>query len=221
MELIKKGTKLLCLSPHPDDVEFGLGGTLTRFRGVFEGQLVVFSDRKQTRGESHNERSQNEAGMHLGFRTDDILFIDQLGLNVEKLPIRFFATEENRDVIRMVVTALMERFQPDVVFVPCRNETMQDHVAMAEEVIRVVRGEAAILGYEVPKHNRYFKPDMFVRLTDEDLDNKIAALNCFDEFTNRYYFHEEAIRALATVRALDAGYFGSAEGFEIYRLFVS
>jgi len=78
-----------------------------------------------------------------------------------------------------------------------------------------------ILGYEVPKHNRHFQPDVFVEVRPEDVETKIAALNCFSEFTTRYYFEPEGIRGLARTRALQAGYSGLAEAFELYHLSVS
>jgi LmbE family N-acetylglucosaminyl deacetylase len=220
MNLIADGTRILCLSPHPDDVEFGLGATLDKFKGAYEGLLVVFSDRSATRGEQHNERDQREAAEALGFGAERVRFIDQLEPRFERLPIRFFGMEEYRDRMRLAISRIVQDFAPNLVFVPSLHDTMQDHQAMSEEVVRVIRGPAAILGYEVPKHNRLFQPNVFVDVSDTNLEAKIRALNCYSEFTTRYYFEPDAIRALARVRALDAGYSGTAEAFELYRLFV-
>jgi LmbE family N-acetylglucosaminyl deacetylase len=112
-------------------------------------------------------------------------------------------------------------FDPGLIFAPSVHETFQDHQALGEEVVRVVRGRATILGYEVLRHNRHFRPNVFVDISEADMEAKIAALGCFSEFTNRYYFEPEALKALARVRALDAGYFGFAEAFEMYRLFAA
>ena len=87
--------------------------------------------------------------------------------------------------------------------------------------MRIARGRYLILGYEVPKHNRHFQPSVFVELRPEDVETKIAALNCYSEFTTRYYFESEGIRGLARARALHAGYSGLAEAFELYHLSVS
>lgn len=219
MELIKKGTKILCLSPHPDDVEFGLGATINKHKEDFEGRLIVFSDRSATRGEKHNCRDQLRAAKTIGLKEENVKFIDQLNLNVERLPIRFFGTEENRDLIRMVVSRVVKEFEPDIVFVPSLRETMQDHKAIAEEVVRVVRGKISILGYEVPKHNRHFTPNVFVDITEEHLKAKVKALAAFSEFDNTYYFQEDGIKSMARMKALQAGYCGYAEAFELYQLF--
>ena len=220
MELIKPGTRILCLSPHPDDVEFGLGATLHKYKGKYEGKLIVFSDRSATRGEVYNERDQLLSAGPLVFQEDQVIFIDQLGLGLDRMQIRFFGTAENRDRIRMVVSSVARDFEPELIFVPGLNDTMQDHQALSEEVVRIVSGRASILGYEVPRSNRRFQPNVFIDVSAADLDAKIQAVNRFTEFTNRYYFEDQNIRALANCRALNAGYSGHAEAFELYRLMV-
>lgn len=220
MELIRPGTRILCLSPHPDDVEFGLGALLHKYKGAYEGKLIVFSDRSTTRGEVDNERDQHLSARILGFREDQILFIDQLGLGINRMQIRFFGTEENRDRIRMILSSVVRDFEPELIFTPGLNETMQDHQALSEEVVRIVSGQVSISGYEVPRSNRRFQPNVFVDVSEADITAKIRALKCFTEFTNRYYFESDNIRALARVRALNAGYSGNVEAFELYRMIV-
>jgi len=218
MALINRGEKILCLSPHPDDIEFGAGGTLHKYSDICEILLVVFSDRSKTRNEKYNLKSQRLAVGEIGFNADCVRFINQLDVGMELLPIRFFGTEENRDTIRLVVQKIVKNFDPDLIFTPSINETNQDHQAVGEEVVRVIRGRAKILGYEVPKHHQFFQPNVYVKLSEADIEAKIRALNHFSEFTNRYYFEADVIKSLSRMRALDAGFFGLCEGFELYRL---
>lgn len=210
--------RVLCLSPHPDDTEFGVGATLHRYRSSIETRLIVFSDRSRTRGEKHNDRDQLAAAARLGIPAANVKFIDQLGLGVQRLPVRFFGTEEARDQIRRVVAHAVKEFDPDVIFAPAAHETMQDHQAVTEEVIRVQRGRAAIFGYETPKHNRLMNPGTFVKVDEADIKAKAEAVNSYSEFTTRYYFEERMLDALARVRGMDAGFHGLAEAFEVYRL---
>lgn len=210
--------RVLCLSPHPDDTEFGVGATLHRYRSSIETRLVVFSDRSRTRGEKHNDRDQVAAAAKLGIPASNVKFIDQLGIDVQRLPVRFFGTEDARDRIRRVVAHVVKEFDPDVIFTPASHETMQDHQAVTEEVIRVQRGRAAIFGYETPKHNRLMNPGTFVRVDEADIKAKAEAVNSYSEFTTRYYFEERMLDALARVRGMDAGFHGLAEAFEVYRL---
>jgi N-acetylglucosamine malate deacetylase 1 len=221
MDLIPDGARVLCFSPHPDDTEFGVGATLSKYRGRFAARVVVLSDRSQTRNEQRNDEDQAKAAAALGLPPDAVRFVDDLGYGVSRFKVRFFGTEENRDLLRLVATRSIQDFRPDVIFIPALRETFQDHSALAEEVVRIARGRYMILGYEVPKHNRHFQPDVFVEVRPEDVEAKIAALNCYSEFTTRYYFEPEGIRGLARARALHAGYSGLTEAFELYHLSVS
>jgi len=208
MEILKN-SRILCISPHPDDTELGMGATLHKFRDkVAAVKLVVLSDRTMTRREKRNRRDQKKAGEILG--VTDIEFF--------RFPVRFFASGRSRDRIRLRVSRIVEDFRPDVVFVPGLRETMQDHQAVAEEVVRVVLGKPSILGYEVIRHNRFFTPNCFFEVEEKNLEAKVKAVNAFSEFTNRYYFDPEVIHALARLRATQAGYVGYAEAFEVYRL---
>ena len=217
LSLFQSGARVLCLSPHPDDTEFGVGATLWKYRADFVAQVLVFSDRASTRAEMHNERDQRRAIECLGLSSDTVRFVDQLGYNFGRLPVRFFGTEENRDLIRRTVSKAIADFGPDIIFTPALRETFQDHSALSEEVVRIARGKYMILGYEVPKHNLHFQPNVFVDVDEAAIDAKTAALDCFSEFTTRYYFDKDAIRSLARTRALHAGYLGLVEAFEMYR----
>ncbi|MBF0380232.1 MAG: PIG-L family deacetylase [Magnetococcales bacterium] len=220
--MIKKNDRLLCFSPHPDDTEFGLGGLLHRFRDDIEYLIVVFSDRSQTRGELNNDRDQFRAAQLLGAAEDQVLFVDQLpDSSFQRLPIQLFANEDNRGQIRQILSTAVKMFKPTTIFVPSKNETMQDHQAIGEEAVRILRGEYSIYGYEVPKHNRLFQPNAFVQLEQADVNAKVSALQCYSEFTTDYYFEQKVLESLACVRALHAGFFGYAEAFEVYRIFVS
>jgi LmbE family N-acetylglucosaminyl deacetylase len=212
------GARALCLAPHPDDIEFGVGATLHKYREFLTAHVVVFTDRHKSRGEIHNETEQRKAAAILGIPSENVHFVDELGYGVDRLPIRFMATEESRDVIRQVLSKMIADFKPNVIFTPGIRETHQDHAAVTQEVVRVARGDFSIFGYEVPKHNRDFLPNAFVAVDEADIAAKVAAINAFTEFTTRYYFEPDAIRALARMRGLHAGTAGLVEAFEVYRL---
>lgn len=205
MQLIQKGDKILLVSPHPDDFEFGCGGTMHYYRNNITTRLVVLSTRLRTRSEKNNEEQQKRSAEMLG--CSDIKFYD--------LHIRKFGSTENRDVLRQIMTEEVNSFKPDLIFVPSPKEIMQDHQAVAEETIRIIRS-ATILGYEVPKHSRFFNPNIFIQISEENLQAKINALKCFVEQTQKFYFDTEILRAMSIFRATNAGIKGLAEGFELY-----
>jgi LmbE family N-acetylglucosaminyl deacetylase len=207
MKIIQKGSKALLISPHPDDIEFGAGAMLHKYKEYLTTKLLVLSTRFRTRGETENKKEQELAASFLGIK--DIQFFD--------LPIRFFDKSEIRDQIRLLTSEICKEFEPDLILIPSLNETMQDHVVVAEEITRIIK-KSSILGYEVIKHNRFFRPNMFVKISQESLDAKVKALSCFKGQVQKYYFDRKVIEALATSRAANGGFLGYAEAFEVYNI---
>ena len=209
MNILQKGTRVLLVSPHPDDLEFGTGGTLYEYRNNLTSKLLVLSTRLKTRGETTNKEQQQNSASILGIQ--EVEFFD--------LPIRFFTKSEIRDEIRQIVTKQCEEFKPDIIFIPAKNETMQDHQAITEEVTRIIHN-ISIVGYEVIAHNKFVKPNhkMYVKISQDSIDAKVNALSCFEEQKSKYYFDKKVIESLAVVRAVNAGFFGYAEAFDVYNL---
>ena len=133
------------------------------------------------------------------------------------LPIRFFGSVESRDKIRQIATKEYNNFKPNIILIPAENETMQDHQAVSEEVVRTIKN-TNIFGYEVIAHNKNVIPKMYVQISQKCIDTKIKALSCFKEQEKKFYFDKKLINSLATVRAAHAGFLGFAEAFDVYRI---
>ncbi|MCC7428263.1 MAG: PIG-L family deacetylase [Alphaproteobacteria bacterium] len=214
--LLPPGARVLVLAPHPDDAEFGCGATLHRFRAAIEAHILVFSDRAATRGEKNNDADQLAAAARLGIPAGRVHFVDAIGGGFARLPTRLFGSAEARDRLRLIAAHAVKLWRPDVILMPSIEETNQDHTALAEEVRRVIRGGPALFGYEVVKHNRDVHPRVFVEVAEADMAAKCEALACFSEFTNRFYFDPEVLRAQARFRAMQAGITGFCEAFTPY-----
>jgi len=207
MKIIEKGDRVLLISAHPDDIEFGCGGTIYQYRKEITTKLLVLSDRSISNGEMNNKKEQKNAGQILGINN----------IQFENIQIRFLPSLENRNKIRMLVMKICEEFNPNLIFIPTVNDTHQDHNALAEEVIRVIRN-VSIIGYEAIKHNRHFKPNAFIKISKESLIRKQEAIMCFKDQNKKYYFDSKIIESLATIRASEFGNKGYAEAFEVYNL---
>ena len=215
-QFIPLGARVVCLSPHPDDAEFGAGGLLHRRRADIEAWIICFSDRLVTRGERHNDRDQISAAAALGVPSERVRFVDQLDIGVDRLPIRLMDAPLQRDRIRRIVTHVTQTLKPDLLLIPALEETMQDHQAIAEETIRITRAGPTLLGYETPKHSRSFNGEVFFQLDEEDIAAKCQSLAAYSEASDRYHFERPAIEAMARFRGLQAGIAGYAEAFRLY-----
>jgi LmbE family N-acetylglucosaminyl deacetylase len=117
-----------------------------------------------------------------------------------------------------------------VVLAPDPASYNQDHAAVADAVVSALRPgpesfrhqPSLVLGYEEVGDcwgsRRPADRDVFIELTDVDLDRKIAAL-ALHESQWREHPHtrsEKALRALAVLRGAQSG-FGYAEAFRCWR----
>jgi N-acetylglucosamine malate deacetylase 1 len=193
---------ILVLSPHTDDAELGMGGTIARF--VDEGhdvRCVAFSnaDRQQLEDEFM------EATDRLGILPSKAL--------CHNFPRRNFPT--SRQAILQHMIAYKERLKPDLVFVPSIHDIHQDHQVVTAEAQRAFK-LASILAYELPWNNPVFETRFFVPLDRAHIERKIDALLCYKSQEHRAYLSEDLVWALATLRGtqIEQPY---AEAFEVIR----
>jgi bacillithiol biosynthesis deacetylase BshB1 len=109
---------LLCIAPHPDDAELGMGGALSRegARGRRAGVLDLSGGEMATNGTPEARlRESAEAAVMLGLR-----WRGNLGL-----PDR--ALEERQHVVEVV--GALRLLRPELLFVPFPEDPHPDHAA--------------------------------------------------------------------------------------------
>ena len=105
---------------------------------------------------------------------------------------------------------------PSLVLMPSLNDVHQDHATVAQEGLRAFK-RSTVLCYEDPWNNFSFQNQMFVTLTDEQLEKKVAAVYADVSQRGRDYTQPEFIRSLAHVRGVQIGV-PYAEVFEAPRI---
>jgi LmbE family N-acetylglucosaminyl deacetylase len=198
--------KLLFVGPHPDDVELGCGGVLSRFGGTAQVKYLILSPCLE---DPKNKNILNEA--KAAVRT---LGIPKGNLMIENLPRRTFH-DQRRD-IRKILISVRERFSPDIVFCPSLKDIHQDHSVTAEETLRLFR-DIGVMSYESPRSSLLFEPNLYIGLSDANLETKIEALMCYKSQFDRYYFEPNVIEAFARMRGSQCKT-KYAEAFEALRL---
>lgn len=200
--------RILALSPHTDDAEFGAGASIARW--VREGHdvfVVAFSacERSVPEGFSCNALRDefNAATSVLG-----ALDHHCLGFDVRTMP-------EQRQAILDVMIGLRGTFAPDLVLCPSRSDTHQDHQVIAAEAVRAFKG-VSTLGYALPWNTPTVSVSTWVPVTRADVERKIAALRCYKSQAHRPYATDDAVWAHARLGGLQAGC-EFAEPFETIR----
>jgi LmbE family N-acetylglucosaminyl deacetylase len=204
------GKRVLVLSPHIDDGEFGCGGTIARFsREGHEVYYAAFSTAEASVPPGYPkdilELEVREATPHLG--------IDPSRLIIFRYTVRTlgnFRQEILEEMVRM-----KRELQPDIVLLPCSHDLHQDHETITKEGLRAFRN-GTVLGYEMPRNNITFSAQSFISLTEADLLAKVTALKCYESQKFRGYTDERYVRALAVTRGMQIGV-EYAESFEVLR----
>lgn len=205
-----KFKKVLVLSPHTDDGEFGCGGTIHQLiESGAELYYVAFSACQQSVLSEFPEdiliTEVKKATLTLGVKPENLIL-----LNYDVRTFNYRRQEILDDILN-----IKERIKPDLVIMPSVNDIHQDHYTIAFEGIRAFKN-CTILCYEMPWNNFTFNTTCFFPLSEENLAGKMNALACYLSQAHRPYANEEFIRSLARTRGVQINT-QYAEVFEVIR----
>lgn len=206
--------KVMVLSPHTDDGEIGAGGTIARLvEGKGEVYYVAFSSCEDSLPEGFEKdtlkRECIEATGVLGVPAENVVLLDYR--------VRHFHSRRQEILDEMI--KLNKKFSPDVIFVPSSYDTHQDHQVIYNEALRAFKKTASIWGYEHPWNNLTFTSDIYVRLEEKHIRQKIRSLKLYRSQDFRLYLDEKYIRSIAYAKGVEVN-FPYAETYELIRLLV-
>ncbi len=202
---------VLVLGPHPDDMEFGCLGTILKLkqRGI-DVHLAVFSMCEKSVPEGlPKDVIKNEmlaVWNALEFPTGNLHYF-----NYE---VRVFPRDRQEILEDMV--KLGKEIKPDLVFLPSSTDVHQDHQTIHNEGKRAFKFNM-LLGYEMPWNNFNFHADLFVRLSETEVTEKIKLINMYKSQKHRTYSSDDFLRSILKIRGtqIKTDY---AEAFEVLRL---
>jgi len=202
--------KILVLAPHTDDGEFGCGGTIAKFVETgTEIYYAAFSLAEESVPppfpKNILETEVKAATKVLGIKPDHLLLY--------KYHVRHFAT--NRQSILEDLVQMNMDIKPDLVFMPSLHDLHQDHSTISMEGLRAFK-KTSILSYEMPWNNLNFSTQSFIKLSEQHMEKKVKALECYHSQGSKDYVSEHFIRSLAVTRGTQIGV-KYAEAFEVLR----
>jgi N-acetylglucosamine malate deacetylase 1 len=197
--------RIIAIAPHIDDVELGAGATVSRLAKTNEVYYVGLSLPPLV--ESDTFMQEFEASSKI------------LGLDPSRQILRDYDPRnlfDSRLDILQLFFDLNKELRPDLVFIPNSKDIHQSHEVVHAEARRAFKF-TTMLGYELPWNSMDFSMDVFITLTREDVDTKVAAINAFETQKKRLFFSNEIVGDLARVRGKQVGH-EYAECFELVRL---
>ena len=209
--MMLSANKILILSPHTDDGEFGCGASIARF--VKEGKEVHYAAFSIAEDSVPDPFPRDILATEVEEATK-VLGISKL--HISTYPVRRLAYYRQEILEKLV--RLGEEVDPDLVFMPSLNDIHQDHTTVAHEGLRAFK-KKTILCYELPWNNITFSNSCFIRFGEEELEKKMTAMECYNSQKWRGYATSGFIRSLAITRGTQIGGV-LAEVFEVLRLVI-
>ncbi len=203
--------KVLILGAHPDDIEFGMGGTLSRIQGMGIGKIriIVFSNCDESLPSGLPAKTLiNECKASLM-----IYGIDESQVLFENFAVRNF--HQSRQEILDTIIREYRQDAYDTVFFPTTKDTHQDHSVISEEAIRACT-RSTMFGYEMPWNVFDSKKNFYFEIQDKDLEKKQASIAKYSSQSARQYASAHFQESAATVAGVTIGK-KYAEGFEMIR----
>ncbi len=222
-----KGKKVLIISPHPDDEIIGCGGLIEKCKKdgaeVFVFYIVVGNTRQLVTGSTNENIRMKETenvAKFAGFKYK-FLFVGENFVRLDGI--------DQKDIVDPIED-LVEKFKPDIICIPYRDSYNQDHRAVFTACITALRPvprsvrhmPSIVLEYDEPylwsvsEHG--FKPNFFVEVTKEMINNKIKAMALHETQDRPDPFPRsgENLKRWLEIRGKEIGC-DAAEGFKCHR----
>ena len=203
--------KILAISAHTDDMEFGCGATVNR---LIRQQSAVYSAVFSICEDSVPGNLPKDILLEEMHDSAKVLGIPADRIYVYKFPVRKFP--QFRQEILEEMVKLQKSIRPDLVLTHSTLDIHQDHKTVAEETIRAFRDQT-VFGYELPWNNLTFTSNTFIQVTDADLDVKIKAIACYKSQAFRHYKKDAMFHSHARLRGIQCRK-DLAEAFETIRV---
>jgi LmbE family N-acetylglucosaminyl deacetylase len=179
--------KVLCLSPHPDDVEYSMLGTILKYTDTEFSllQLAQGGDCDETTGEHRLrevEKVWQVAGCHnLKIINTQYKFIKEI-------------TEENW--IRSIETIIKNSdIIYDAIFLPNETDSHFEHRFVSGFGAALIRNSKInLIQYYTPSTQDAWRSNFYIDI-EPYYEKKLQALKMFESQQHRYYFTENVLRA--------------------------
>jgi LmbE family N-acetylglucosaminyl deacetylase len=199
--------KILAIGSHPDDLEYGCGGTLLKFAQNKKNKINILVMTRGEMGSSPKIRT-GEQSKSMQLLNAKLFWGDFQDTNV---PLAKHTINEIEKIIKHI--------SPDLIFVHYPEDTHQDHRNVSQATVTATRYLRNVLFYEVPT-TQNFSPTVFVDI-EKQLLKKIVLLKSHKSQVSQTRVRNlsilESVRACAIFRGFQTR-IKYAEGFVPLRL---
>ena len=201
---------ILAIGAHPDDIEFGCGGTIIKYTERGHRLFLQIMTAGGLGAETATRIAEQESSKAI-LGAEDIFWC---GYEDTHLVV-------DVELIGKIETVI-KKVKPDFIFCNFPEDTHQDHRHLSQAVMSATRYIRNVLFFEGPTAQN-FKPHVFVDISDT-LDKKIQALKAHKSQVMKTNIEDlsivEVARSSANFRGIQ-GRVKFAEAFHSLRLFIN
>tara|TARA_Y100000389_G_scaffold102788_1_gene99621 strand:- start:996 stop:1622 length:627 start_codon:yes stop_codon:yes gene_type:complete len=175
--------KVLCLSPHPDDVEYSMLGTILKYPNTkfISIQLAQGGDCDETTGE------------HRLGEVEKVWKKSQCqNIKIINTPYKFI-----KEIPEEKWVNLIEKFIDDIdaIILPNETDSHFEHRFISGFGPALIRNKnISLIQYYTPSTQDEWAPNFYVDIKDQ-YSKKISSLQEFKSQTHRYYFRDDVLRS--------------------------
>jgi LmbE family N-acetylglucosaminyl deacetylase len=207
-----KNKKILVFSPHADDVEIAMGGTIAKLSQDNEIVLVTCILPTENRAGDKDQQMIDNRG------TEQSKSAEILGAELHLMNLDAYKFAYNREYVKLF-DQLIVSHDPDVVFSCWEHDTHQDHQTLAKILYSALRkNNISYYMYESTNlpgglGGNQFAPQVFVDISGDPLKKKIEALKQYQTYIGN------AIESIIARSKYKGGIIGvdHAESFQVIK----
>ena len=210
---------VMAIGAHPDDIEFGCGGTLIKHKD--NGNKVIYVCMTDTESVDATEDKVIRTQSQLKSETQcaaDILGVDR----IHYLPFKDLHVPFSFDSVSEL-EKLIKEYEIDIIYTHWSGDSNQDHISTFKTTMAAARYVKNIYCYEqipIPRHtDNPMRINTYMDITNS-FDDKIKAAECHQSQFKKYkaagFDVTENLTTLAKFRGIQANC-QYAEGFQVIK----
>jgi LmbE family N-acetylglucosaminyl deacetylase len=199
--------KVLCLSPHPDDIEYGALGIMYKFQDTKFDIITISIGGKFDTTSSRNRFEECNSIWSEFPNVSGTFLLDDHTINFGYDHL-VHMIESNHDISAY-----------DIILLPPEEDTHHDHKKINVVGMALTRKEkCSIVDYKTPSTLDTWVPNYFVDINNH-LEDKITQLKKFKTQSKHLYFTDDVIKSFHTNYQCARRGYGFVEMFKIHRLY--
>jgi len=185
---------VLCISPHPDDTEYSMMGTILKYWDTMFTclQLCQGGDMDETTGKNRLFEVES-AWAYAGIKYASHVDSPPSNVNLVFTELKYMRDMLEEEWINFIERKLSPNL--DVIVLPNEHDSHFEHRLVAGFGKALIRQRPiTLIQYKTPSTDQTWVPNLFVDI-DKEYHTKVKSLKKFESQQDRYYFRDDVLRS--------------------------